>query len=263
MLEIISKLPKQSLVIDLGCDNGSFPQECLQATVIRVDLEPKPISINGGNFVQADACKLPFPDHSIRAVISNHSLEHISEYKTALKEIGRVLEANGILYVAVPDARTLTDKLYRWLARGGGHINAFTDATKLADEISEITGLTLAGIRILHSGMSFFNLRNSGRPPIRAWLLGGGYEPFLIISTYLFRVIDHAIGTRLSVYGWALYFGSFSESIDLEPRSNVCIRCGAGHSSEWLASQNMIGTLLFLKYYNCPQCTALNLYTSR
>ena len=91
--------------------------------MVRVDLDrqaPAP-----PNLVQADAARMPFPDHCFDLIISNHSLEHFGDLAGSLREIGRVVRPNGALYVAVPDATTLSDRFYRWLARGGGHVNAF------------------------------------------------------------------------------------------------------------------------------------------
>ena len=54
-----------------------------------------------------------------------------------LAEIGRVLKPPGALYIAVPDASTFGDRLYRWLTWGGGHVNAFTSARELAATIEQ------------------------------------------------------------------------------------------------------------------------------
>src|SRR4029077_8355318 len=128
-------------------------------------------------FVQSDAAKLPFADQTFDAVISNHSLEHFDDLVGSLREIGRVISPTGSLFVAVPDASTLTDKLYRWLGRGGGHVNAFTSADKTAALIEQTTAMPHAATKILCSSLSFLNRRNAPRPvPRRLWLLGGGYE---------------------------------------------------------------------------------------
>ena len=70
----------------------------------------------------AREASLPFQDASFDAVISNHSLEHFEQLQPALQELGRVLRPNGSIFIAVPDASTFADRLYRWLARGGGHV---------------------------------------------------------------------------------------------------------------------------------------------
>ncbi len=122
MHEILRALPPGSFVLDLGCAAGSFPSSSTAATVVRLDLEPRP----SPNSVRGDASQLPFADRTFAAVICNHSLEHFDDLHAALREIGRIIHPIGALFISVPDASTVTDKLYRWLARGGGHVNAFT-----------------------------------------------------------------------------------------------------------------------------------------
>src|SRR5271157_3491550 len=126
MIEILRQLPPGARVLDLGALTGSFPTDyCPGALVVRVDLElPAPGTC--ADFVQADAGCLPFPDRSFDAVIANHSLEHIRGLSTALGEIGRVLGSEGGLFVAVPDASTFSDRLFRWIYQdASGHINPF------------------------------------------------------------------------------------------------------------------------------------------
>src|SRR5205823_13010920 len=134
MHEILRALARGLRVLDLGCSTGSFAQESTAATVIRLDREA-PNGSRIERLVQGDAARLPFPGHSFAAVISNHSLEHFDELDAVLSEIARVLGGGGALFVAVPDASSFTDKLYRWLAKGGGHVNLFTSATELAARI--------------------------------------------------------------------------------------------------------------------------------
>src|SRR5258705_13924589 len=104
MHEILRNLGVGSLVLDLGCAEGSFPQEATSATVVRVDREAPRDRSDRPRFVQSDAAHLPFTDRSFDAVISNHSLEHFDDLDGSLREIGRVISPSGSLFVAVPDA---------------------------------------------------------------------------------------------------------------------------------------------------------------
>jgi SAM-dependent methyltransferase len=92
-----------------------------------------------------NAARLPFADGTFAAVISNHSLEHFDDLAGALSEVGRVIAPHGALFAAVPDASALTDKLYRWLARGGGHVNVFTSAKETAATIESAAGPAARG----------------------------------------------------------------------------------------------------------------------
>jgi SAM-dependent methyltransferase len=52
--------------------------------------------------------RLPFPDNSVRTVVSHHTLEHVPDYLFALGEIHRVLRHDGALLLSLPYA-TLTE----------------------------------------------------------------------------------------------------------------------------------------------------------
>ncbi|HEX4274939.1 MAG TPA: class I SAM-dependent methyltransferase [Bryobacteraceae bacterium] len=251
MHEILKNLPCGSRVLDLGCNAGSFASSATQAEVVRIDREPAGPGAKRTNFVQTDSARLPFADQSFDAVISNHSLEHFDDLNGALQEIRRVITRDGSLFVAVPDASTLTDKVYRWLARGGGHVNAFTSATETATAIADATALTHVATRPLYSSLSFLNRRNSPRPrPRRLLLLGAGYEWSLFLYVWLSRRLDRFFGTRTGVYGWAFYFGKVAQPIDAGAWVNVCIRCGRGHSAGSLKKHFGI--------WRCSECGAAN-----
>jgi SAM-dependent methyltransferase len=167
---------------------------------------------------------VPFRSHTFAAVIANHSLEHIDSLRCSLKEIGRVLIRDGCFFASVPDASTLTDKLYRWLTRGGGHVNAFTSPLELAKTIERGTGLRLVATRTLYSSLSFLNPHNSPR-----------------------------------IYGWALYFGAIPEPVNTETTMNVCIRCGRGFPTFSLKQACLVhSTWIGVRVYRCPDCGATN-----
>jgi len=250
MHEVLKNLPPGSFVLDLGCNTGSFSADATAAHVIRIDRDP---GAKGPNFVQGDAAHLPFLNRTFAALISNHSLEHFDDLDGALREIARVIRPDGALFIAVPDASTLTDKIYRWLARGGGHVNAFTSANQTAADIATATGLPHVATRTLYSSLSFLNRRNSPRPiPRRLLLLGAGYEWSLFLYVWLSRRLDRWLKMRTSIYGWAFYFGRVGTPIDTEPWVNVCIRCGSGHAESVLTTHCRAGI------WRCPECAALN-----
>jgi SAM-dependent methyltransferase len=258
--EILENFGPGQRILDLGSGPGSFPSDFGPFTAIRADLD-RPSS-PAQNFAQADAARLPFADRAFDAVISNHSLEHFLDLAGALAEIGRVLKPTGALYISVPDASTFADRLYRWLARGGGHVNPFTSAPELAASIERATHLPHVNTRTLFASLSYLNRRNrrvSG--PRRLLLVGGGTEISLYLYNYFAHLSDRLFGTRLSVYGWALYFGSFPVAIDTDIWTNVCIRCGSGAQSEWLRHVKLVRRRFFLPVYRCPSCGTTNLFT--
>jgi len=263
MDEILRNLPPGARVLDLGSLTGSFHADrCPNVLVVRLDLE-RPACGSTEGFVQADAVRLPFPDHCFDAVIANHSLEHIHRVEDALLEVGRVARSGGSLYIAVPDASTFSDWLYRWIYHGGGHINPFCSQATLSSEITCRTGLHLAGSRALCSSFRYLNhYYFQPRPPRRLWLVGNGNRGFIMLLSYAARRIDRLIGTRLSAYGWALYFGNLAEPVESARWSNVCVGCGSGFSAAWLIEKNLVRRrFAMFRAYTCPACNSDNLFT--
>ena len=262
MHEILRHLPDGARVLDLGSRAGSFDASRYPVRAVRLDLEI-PTGTTRDDFVQADASSLPFPDATFDAIISNHSLEHFERLEPALQELGRVVRPSGSIFVAVPDASTFSDKLYRWLGRGGGHVNAFRSRTELIALVERHTTLRFAAGRILISSLSILNRNNlAGRAPRKLLLLGGGREGLLILWSLISRLSDRWLHTRLSLYGWALYFGALHETLDTSTWWNVCVRCGSGGSSAWLEQLGIVKrNRWLLRAYACPSCGAPNIFT--
>jgi Methyltransferase domain len=263
MDEILRHLPEGAHVLDLGSLTGSFrPEACPGALVVRLDLET-PAAGTPPGFVQADAARLPFGDACFDAVIANHSLEHVENFRGVLREIGRVVRPGGSVYVAVPDASTFSDRLFRWVYRGGGHINPFRSASELASQITEATGLELAGSRPLYSSFEYLN-RYYFKPGLdwRLWFAGNGTRRSIMLLSYVTRLIDGIFGTRTSVYGWALYFGHLAEPVQPGAWSNVCVGCGSGFPAAWLEAAHLVRKrFLVCRFYWCPSCNSGNFFT--
>jgi predicted SAM-dependent methyltransferase len=65
------------------------------------------------NIQKADATKrLPLADNSVEVIYSSHMLEHLDQetVKKYLREALRVLQADGIIRIVVPDLKKLIDK---------------------------------------------------------------------------------------------------------------------------------------------------------
>jgi SAM-dependent methyltransferase len=259
--EILSRLDGRAWVLDVGSGAGSFPAGATRARVVRVDAERPGAA--PGNFVLGDAARLPFPDDWFDAIVSNHSLEHITDLEGAVREMRRVVRGDGYVYIAVPDATTLADRVYRWLGRGGGHVNAFVSA----EDVPRLFGAWKpAATRVLYASFSFLNRRNfRARAPRRLMLLGNGSEGLLRVGTWVLRKLDEALGTRWSVYGWAYYFGEFPEGAPAtEAARNVCVRCGSGHAAAWLEARGVVERRWFgAARFVCPGCGARNYFVGR
>src|SRR3984957_16440514 len=164
MHEILDRLPPGSRVLDLGSQAGSFnAADYPELVSIAVDL----ISPGAGfckrphHFVRAEASCLPFRSRTFDAIVLNHSLEHFEQLKPALQEIGRVVRPDGAIYVAVPDATTFSDRLYRKVFRDrGGHVNLFGSESELSKTLAWYFGLKPAGSRTLCASLTFLNRRS-------------------------------------------------------------------------------------------------------
>jgi ubiquinone/menaquinone biosynthesis C-methylase UbiE len=75
--------------LDIGCGNRRGGDVCVD-------------TVEGVTDYKADACDLPFSDKTFRSVFMIHSLEHIEDYKKALREAWRVLKDNGVIGIVVP-----------------------------------------------------------------------------------------------------------------------------------------------------------------
>lgn len=89
-----------------------------------------------------DALKLPFADESFDKVVCSEVLEHIPDYKGAIKEIERVLKPGGVAAISVPRyfpewvCWQFSDEYH---ANEGGHLRIFKEKAFKAD--IEATGL--------------------------------------------------------------------------------------------------------------------------
>ena len=262
MTELIAKLPAGARVLDLGAAAGSFSTPRRDLVIVRLDLEPRAAGA-AGNWVKGDAARMPFAAGSFDLIVANHSLEHFVRLEETVREMGRVLRPQGRLFLSVPDASTLTDRIYRWLARGGGHVNPFTKPEQVTGLVERLTGITHRGTKVLFSSLSFLNRHNfRSRPPLRIALFAFGSEHFLAVFAWALRQWDLGHGTRLSRYGWAFYFGPEPPAARPETWINVCVRCGSGHAQAFLKGTGVVRRFpRRLQPYRCPLCGGWNLFT--
>jgi SAM-dependent methyltransferase len=262
MFELLASLPPGARVLDLGAAAGSFSTRRRDIRIVRLDLAP-PVARADGAYVAGDAARMPFASGAFDLIIANHSLEHVAPLDEALREMGRVLQPKGRIFISVPDASTLTDRIYRWLARGGGHVNPFRNAKELAALVEDRTGVSHRGTKVLFSSLSFLNRHNfKTRPPRKIALFAFGSEHFLAIFTWILRQWDLRHPTRLSRYGWAFYFGPEPLAAKPEVWINVCVRCGSGHAQALLKHTGAVPRFpRWFQPYRCPLCGGWNVFT--
>ena len=95
--------------LDAGCGYGIFSEAAVTrgATVVSLDigalLVARAIARAGSRGLVADAGRLALRDRCVDLVISSEMLEHTEDPERAIKELARVLRADGLLVLTTPN----------------------------------------------------------------------------------------------------------------------------------------------------------------
>ena len=106
LIETLLSRPERILVV--GCGAGVEAAELahrLSAQVVGIDMNDDfdPRAAQYAQLQRGDATALEFPDASFDHVYSYHALEHIPDYRQALREMRRVLTASGTYCIGTPN----------------------------------------------------------------------------------------------------------------------------------------------------------------
>ena len=107
-VEKVMRAEEKDLVLEIG--SGLSPVLTSWDRIVYSDLSAEALAtlkkIHGkGQYVVADAARLPFPDHTFSHVIASEVLEHLPDDNKALAEIARVTKPGGALIVTFPHRR--------------------------------------------------------------------------------------------------------------------------------------------------------------
>ncbi len=107
-VEKVMRAEEKDLVLEIG--SGLSPVLTSWDRIVYSDLSAEALAtlrkIHGkGQYVVADATRLPFPDHTFSHVIASEVLEHLPDDNKALAEIARVTKPGGALIVTFPHRR--------------------------------------------------------------------------------------------------------------------------------------------------------------
>ncbi|MCE2391166.1 MAG: class I SAM-dependent methyltransferase [Proteobacteria bacterium] len=147
-------------LLDAGCGGGRHCFGALErgARVAGIDLDRDGLALTraglaerGGaaGALQADVFRLPFADGAFDRILCSEVMEHVHDYRGAIRELVRVLRPGGTIGVTIPTATS--EWLYLALSRlyfesPGGHIRVFRPRDLAR-------GLSAAGVRV--DGVSF------------------------------------------------------------------------------------------------------------
>jgi len=113
---IIRELGEGISILDGGAGTGCFPYADFPGCrIVALDVKPMAGIKDPPNVerVVGDLEKLPFGEKSFDLVTLNYVLEHTFYPDEVVSEIGRVLKADGIFYLSVPDAGSIDDRMFR------------------------------------------------------------------------------------------------------------------------------------------------------
>jgi len=108
----MSDLKKGGRIVDLGSGYSVFPAFFRGMQYTTVDLSEAACKYQrsfGIDAVQADMTQLPFASGSVAVVVAISSVEHVPDDKKVFHEISRVLENDGVAFLAIPysDEKTI------------------------------------------------------------------------------------------------------------------------------------------------------------
>lgn len=132
---LYANLEETALVVDVGCGPGPFEYEHFRARFLAFDMF-EPVTVEGlkpevDEFVLGKLDAIPVEDGTCDAVVMGFILEHVTDPVAFVKEADRVLRPGGWCYIAIPNHRSIEDKLFRMAtsafgSKRGPHIQRFT-----------------------------------------------------------------------------------------------------------------------------------------
>lgn len=167
-IRVLKPFLQRSKALELGCEIG-YMSELLSPLVEQLDI----VDASSAFLKRTSERGLPNaqyfcslfeeykPRHAYDCVVASHVLEHLLDVQSVLKMVRGALAPNGLLFVAVPNARALS----RQLARHMGLIDDLYSLTpndlrgghrRVYDRVTLNLELEQAGFEIVAQGGIFF-----------------------------------------------------------------------------------------------------------
>ena len=141
MTKHVEYITEGNFIADLGCGKGApwweiAPASC---TIDAYDFVPVVTRQPNIHFHRADVQFLYlrkdiFEKYDFAAC--DHVFEHVEKPEMLAASLSHMIKLGGIVHVGIPDASFFTDRFYRMLLRGGGHVYKHTKDSfiKLAEQ---------------------------------------------------------------------------------------------------------------------------------
>lgn len=182
-------------------------------------------------YQQGRAERLPYGDRSFDLIISNFVMEHVGDFAAAIDEVARALKPGGYFYMAVPNARSFEDALYRGIYDGGGHLQRHSFESVIGTVYAR-TPLKLLSYLEWPGGFTFLLDREG-------------------LRTLAARVIEacrESLGIDIRARSNYIFVFQQGEGRGRREVSAVCGYCGGGAPADVDASQG----------WTCPNCGRQN-----
>jgi 2-polyprenyl-3-methyl-5-hydroxy-6-metoxy-1,4-benzoquinol methylase len=131
---IAKELSRNKRVLDIACGEGygSDLLATVAAHVVGVDIARDVVDYASARYIRSNlqfrqvACEaIPLPDASIDIVVSFETLEHVRLQEDMMREIRRVLCADGLLVMSSPERHEYSDVLSRATCKRARGLSGF------------------------------------------------------------------------------------------------------------------------------------------
>jgi SAM-dependent methyltransferase len=239
--EFLRSVKPDDMVLDLGCGAGSVDYKLYRCRFVACDTlrdfdrQRAPTNVT---FLNAHAGRLPFRPELFHAVICNWIFEHLDDPAAVIREIERVLAPQGYLYMSIPRATSLEDRLYRFLYKDqGGHVQRY-DLESILRLVYATSSFKLVSFADWGAGFVYLQYVRAGGELRRALFL-------------LLRLVKRFTGRRLNERSNYVLLFQRHDGTGHRQMTDVCSFCGSGHR---------VPTPHHEAAWVCPSCGKVNPY---